>query len=223
MPCGRCPHLEAVCFTDYNASLLYAAAKGPWSLDPKTYELTSKSPLFLRWRTGWLTTFTVTLPGPKGVPIPGWFEWDKYLNKVYVVKEWKDQDQNQTPVVRTFFAFQFSLMQVFSLCLTWTETVLGQMRLLIIPRTFCGLCNRDGHFPFFCFVLTTHLPFFARAATSQVVASLGPFGLASNRTKRPICWTLSCLPTSAFFLNTFFFTIVRAVMCVDVKSRDVVV
>jgi hypothetical protein len=137
---------------------------------------------------------TVTLFGPKGVPIPGWFEWDKYLNKVYVVKEWKDQDQNQTPVVRAFVVFPNFFDASFSLCLAWTETVLGQMRLLM-PRTSLRTLRAPWTLSLaFLFRLYILICLSSHATTSQVVAFLDPFGLPSN-----FCWMPSCLPTSAFF------------------------
>lgn len=126
------------------------------------------------------------------------------------MKEWKDQDKNQTPVVRTFVVFPFFSDVRFSLCLTWTETVLDQMRLM--PRTFCGLCNRDG---FFSFIHSHHLPFFARNDLSGRCL-LGPFWSSFILLLDAVVFAHQRLP-----LNPSWHDCTRGDVC-GRKSRDVV-
>jgi hypothetical protein len=47
---------------------------------------------------------TVTLLGPKGDPVPAFFEWGQSLNALAVVSAWIDED-GVLPVVRTLVVF----------------------------------------------------------------------------------------------------------------------
>src|SRR6266850_4972726 len=127
--------------TAISAFFIAAIPPGPWIFDPTIFEVKSESnliitifkfppPVSARFGSPPSDRFsayhTVTLPGTKGSPVPGFFEWDPSLNALGVVPALIN-DKRVLPVVRTFVAFPIFSDTYFPLVLpVSTETILGQ-------------------------------------------------------------------------------------------------